>query len=74
MPRVGGGALPLIELPGPAVALDGDPVAVAAALRDGEPSVVARIHDGEVLLDPRTLTEDELGSLAAAVRHALARP
>jgi L-seryl-tRNA(Ser) seleniumtransferase len=72
--RVGGGALPLTELPGPAVALDGDPVALAAALRDGDPPVVARIHDGEVLLDPRTLAEDELESLADAARRALARP
>jgi L-seryl-tRNA(Ser) seleniumtransferase len=72
--RVGGGALPLTELPGPAVALDGDPVALAAALRDGDPPVVARIHDGEVLLDPRTLAEDEPESLADAARRALARP
>jgi L-seryl-tRNA(Ser) seleniumtransferase len=72
--RVGGGALPLTELPGPAVALRGDPVALAAALRDGEPPVAARIHDGEVLLDPRTLAEDELESLADAARRALARP
>ena len=35
--RVGGGALPLTELEGPAVALDGDPDALAAALR-GPPS------------------------------------
>lgn len=72
--RVGGGALPLTELPGPAVALDGDPIGVAAALRDGDPPVVARIHEGEVLLDPRTLADDELESLADAARRALARP
>ena len=72
--RAGGGALPLTELPGPAVALDGDPVALAAALRAGEPPVLARIHDGEVLLDPRTLAEDEVESLADAARRALARP
>ncbi len=72
--RVGGGALPLTELPGPAVALRGEPAALAAALRDGDPPVVARIHDGEVLLDPRTLAGDELESLADAARRALARP
>jgi L-seryl-tRNA(Ser) seleniumtransferase len=72
--RVGGGALPLTELPGPAVALGGDPAALAAALRDGDPPVVARIHDGEVLLDPRTVAGDELESLADAARRALARP
>ncbi|MHB1835976.1 MAG: L-seryl-tRNA(Sec) selenium transferase, partial [Solirubrobacteraceae bacterium] len=42
--RVGGGALPLLELPGPAVALDGDPEATAQALRLGEPAVVGRIQ------------------------------
>jgi L-seryl-tRNA(Ser) seleniumtransferase len=72
--RVGGGALPLAELPGPAVALAGSPAPLAAALRAGDPPVVARIHDGEVLLDPRTLAADELESLADAARRALARP
>jgi L-seryl-tRNA(Ser) seleniumtransferase len=72
--RVGGGALPLTELPGPAVALRDEPAALAAALRDGNPPVVARIHDGEVMLDPRTLAGDELEPLADAARRALARP
>jgi L-seryl-tRNA(Ser) seleniumtransferase len=72
--RVGGGALPLAELPGPAVALAGSPAPLAAALRAGDPPVVARIHDGEVLLDPRTLAADELEPLADAARRALARP
>jgi L-seryl-tRNA(Ser) seleniumtransferase len=71
--RVGGGALPLAELLGPAVALAGSPAPVAAALRDGDPPVVARIHDGEVLLDPRTVVDNELEALADAARRALAR-
>ncbi len=71
--KVGGGALPLLELQGPVVALvsSSDPVAVAAALRTGDPPVVARIHDGRVLLDPRTLADDEVAPTAAAVRNAL---
>ncbi len=69
--RVGGGALPLTELAGPAVALEGDPGTLAAALRHGEPPVIARIHDGRVLLDPRTLAADELEPVALAARHAL---
>jgi L-seryl-tRNA(Ser) seleniumtransferase len=69
--RVGGGALPLTELSGPAVALQGDPGALAAALRHGEPPVIARIHDGRVLLDPRTLAADELEPVARAARFAL---
>ena len=71
--RVGGGALPLLDLPGPAVALPGgDPAALAAALRRGEPPVVARIADGRVVLDPRTLTDAEVAPAAAAVRAARA--
>jgi L-seryl-tRNA(Ser) seleniumtransferase len=65
--KVGGGALPLLELEGPAVALDGHPDAVAKALRAHDPPVIARIHDGRVLLDPRTLTEDDLEAVIAAV-------
>src|SRR4051812_27886555 len=69
--RVGGGALPLLELPGPAVALDPGPAGagtLAAALRRGDPAVVARIADGRVLLDPRALTDED----AAHVAHAVA--
>jgi L-seryl-tRNA(Ser) seleniumtransferase len=72
--RVGGGALPLLELRGPAVAFgrDGvDPAALAAALRLGEPPLVARIADGRVLVDPRTLADDEIASAIAAIREAL---
>ncbi len=69
---VGGGALPLVELEGPAVALDhGDPVGLARALRDGAPPLIARIHDGRVLLDPRTLGGDDVELAIAAVRRAL---
>ncbi len=68
--RVGGGALPMLELPGPVVALDPGPAgadALAAALRAGDPAVVGRIEHGRVLLDPRTLASDELDAAAAAV-------
>ena len=73
--RVGGGALPLLELPGPAVAIDPGPAgadALAAALRAGDPAVVGRIHDGRLLLDPRTLTDNEAREVARAVRAVLA--
>jgi L-seryl-tRNA(Ser) seleniumtransferase len=68
--KVGGGALPLLELEGPAVALDVacDPLALARSLRAGEPPVIARVHDGRVLLDPRTLGDEELELAARAVR------
>ncbi len=73
--RVGGGALPLLELPGPAVAIDpgaAGATALAAALRAGDPAVVGRIHDGRLLLDPRTLTDADARDVARAVRAAVA--
>jgi L-seryl-tRNA(Ser) seleniumtransferase len=71
--RVGGGALPLTELEGPVVALNGaaDAVDVLARLRAGQPPVIARIHDGRVLLDPRTIADDEVDTVVVAVRDAL---
>jgi len=69
--RVGGGALPLLELRGPAVALDPGPAgadALAAALRAGEPALIGRIHGGRLLLDPRTLSDDDVRQAAQAVR------
>ncbi len=71
--RAGGGALPLVELEGPAVALgaDRDPDELAARLRGGDPPVIARIRDGRLLLDPRTLTAAEADEVARAARAAL---
>ena len=56
--RVGGGAVPLLELESFACALDGGD-GLAASLRGGDPPVVARVQEGRVLLDCRTLTDDE---------------
>jgi len=69
--KVGGGALPLLELEGPVVALDANAETMARALREADPPVIARIHDGRVLLDPRTLGDDELELVATAARGAL---
>jgi L-seryl-tRNA(Ser) seleniumtransferase len=71
--KVGGGALPLLELPGPAVALDAGSAgadALAAALRAGDPPLIGRIADGRLLLDPRTLTDAEAALAAEVVRSA----
>ena len=73
--RAGGGALPLLELKGPAVAIaphpDG-PDALAARLRANDPPLIARITDGRVIVDPRTLQgDDELDQAAAAVNAAI---
>ncbi len=44
---------------------------VAARLREGSPAVVARIADGRLLLDLRTVQPDEDEVLLRAVQHAL---
>jgi L-seryl-tRNA(Ser) seleniumtransferase len=62
---VGGGTLPLAELPGPAVALD---PRLAAELRAGDPPVIGRVHEDRLLLDPRTLTDEEVEWIARARR------
>jgi L-seryl-tRNA(Ser) seleniumtransferase len=63
--RVGGGALPLLELPSAACALEGD---LAAALAGGPVAVVAIVRDGRTLLDCRTISREEIEAVAAAVR------
>lgn len=72
--RVGGGALPLLPLPGPVVAYDDEPEALSAALRAGDPPLLARIAGGRVLVDPRTLPGDDLAAAIAALRAARASP
>ena len=68
--RVGGGALPLTELPSFACAVEEE---LAAALRTGEPPVVAVVRDGRTLLDCRTLTDGEADDVAAVVTTVRAR-
>jgi L-seryl-tRNA(Ser) seleniumtransferase len=56
--RVGGGAVPLLELPSFACALEGGD-ALAERLRRADPPVAALVREGRVLLDCRTLTDDQ---------------
>jgi L-seryl-tRNA(Ser) seleniumtransferase len=67
--RVGGGALPLAEIPSFACAVE---ESLAGPLRTGEPPVVGIVRDGRLLLDCRTLTDAEVDEVAAAVRAARA--
>jgi L-seryl-tRNA(Ser) seleniumtransferase len=62
--RVGGGALPLAELPSFACAVE---ESLAAALRLHEPPVVGIVRDGRLLLDCRTLGDGDVKTVAAAV-------
>jgi L-seryl-tRNA(Ser) seleniumtransferase len=76
--RAGGGALPLLELRGPAVAIGARGAGaddLAARMRAQDPPLLARIADGRVIVDPRTLRgDDELEQAAAAITAALAGP
>jgi len=62
--RVGGGALPLAELPSFACAVD---ETLATPLRRCDPPVVGIVRDGRLLLDCRTLADAEVDEVAAAV-------
>ncbi|RMF76049.1 MAG: L-seryl-tRNA(Sec) selenium transferase, partial [Planctomycetota bacterium] len=46
---------------------------IAAALRDLDTPVIARVRDEAVCLDCRTVLEPELEQLATAIREAVAR-
>jgi L-seryl-tRNA(Ser) seleniumtransferase len=72
--RVGGGALPLQALPTRVIALR--PLKTSAAnlakrLRNGDPPVIARVKEEEVLLDLRTVAKTEESALLEGVRQAL---
>jgi L-seryl-tRNA(Ser) seleniumtransferase len=68
--RVGGGALPLVELPSFAAAVEED---LAARLRQAEPPVIGVLRDGRLLLDCRTLADSEVDEVAEAVRSCRSR-
>ena len=65
--RVGGGALPLAELPSWACAVE---ETLSRPLRCGEPPVVGVVRDGKLLLDCRTLSDGDAADVAEAVRAA----
>jgi L-seryl-tRNA(Ser) seleniumtransferase len=70
---VGGGAFPGVDLPTTLVAVATDSAdALLARLRAQQPPVIARAADGCVLLDPRTLRDDEVAAVAEALRAARA--
>ncbi len=62
--RVGGGALPLYELPSFACALEEE---LAGGLRSAPTPVVALTREGRTLLDCRTISDGEVEEVAEAV-------
>jgi L-seryl-tRNA(Ser) seleniumtransferase len=69
----GGGALPDVFVPTACVAVTGpgiDEGRLSERLRRGDPPVVARLAGGRLLLDLRTVRDDEVPALAAALLAA----
>jgi L-seryl-tRNA(Ser) seleniumtransferase len=62
--RAGGGALPLAEVESFACALAEQ---LAEPLRLGEPPVIGIVRDGSLLLDCRTISDDDVEEVAAAI-------
>lgn len=71
---VGGGSLPGEVLPTQAIALASPaPDALAAMLRQGNPPVIARIAEDQLLFDPRTVAPEEDEALLRAAIEAWMR-
>jgi L-seryl-tRNA(Ser) seleniumtransferase len=73
---VGGGSLPGQQLGTVLVCLRSPEISaqqLAHALRWQEPAVFVRIEQEEVLIDPRTLLDDELDALVRAIERAVVR-
>jgi len=67
---VGGGALPLLQLPTRLLALQGDSLSagdIETSLRQADTPVIGRIARGVFLLDVRTIMDDDLPHVAAAL-------
>lgn len=72
--RAGGGSLPLLELPTKCIALSFEGVSVSRAdeiLRRNRPAVVGRIESDAILMDLRTVLDDEIEMIATAVNRLL---
>jgi len=74
--QVGGGALPLQELPTIVVAikpLDFSVNSLEESLRKGDPPIISRISKEELILDMRTVFDEEISLLAAGIERAVKR-
>jgi len=74
---VGGGAAPMEEVPTALLRVvhpDRGPDTLAATLRRGRPAVVARVAEGALVLDLRTVRADEEPALLAALLQACGVP
>ncbi len=74
--QVGGGSLPLVEVPTVVLAIgttERSAQALDQALREGEPPVIGRIADDRLLLDCRTILNSDIPALADALTRLASR-
>ncbi len=74
--RAGGGALPLMDLPSCCVGIrlaGHSPNRIETLLRKGQPPIIGRIEDDLYIIDPRTVQDDELDIIVAALAEIVKR-
>ena len=72
--QAGGGSLPEVEFPTYVVAIRPENISVnelEERLRKGEPAIIARIQGNSLILDARTIGDQEITAVAHAVTAAL---
>lgn len=69
--QVGGGSVPGQDLPSWAVAFGGNVNALEEKLRLGAIPIIGRIHEGQYLLDVRTLWVEDFPIIVEAVKEAM---
>jgi L-seryl-tRNA(Ser) seleniumtransferase len=70
----GGGALPMGNFPTRTVCLRHERLSanqIESGLRLGKPHIISRIKEGMVVFDPRTLNDEEIGKIVAAVQKLI---
>ncbi|EFO79047.1 selenocysteine synthase [Oscillochloris trichoides DG-6] len=68
---VGGGSLPGATLPSVGLVLHGGDAALSRRLRLGEPALVARFYDGQLVCDLRTVLPEQDADLVQVIQAAL---
>jgi L-seryl-tRNA(Ser) seleniumtransferase len=72
---VGGGSLPEEGVVSSVLAIEhAHPNALAAELRRGDPPIVARVEEGRLLLDPRTVLPEQDSAVRTALGGLAAGP
>jgi L-seryl-tRNA(Ser) seleniumtransferase len=72
--RAGGGSLPELDFPTYVVAIRSDNVSVnefEERLRNGNPPIIARIKEGSMIIDARTIRTQDFNDLIKGIKSAL---